>query len=599
MYLNTTDAIHDCMVQNLRTPIVCVMGHVDHGKTSLLDKIRGTTIAEREAGLITQHIGATEVPLDVIKRLSGDLFKVKTKVPGLLFIDTPGHRAFTTLRARGGALADLAVVVIDVNEGFQPQTIEVIEILKRFRTPFVIAANKIDTINGWNAKPGKPFILSYPQQAEHVKNALDEKVYAIIGKLYEIGFSSDRYDRIRDFQRNIGVIPTSAKTGEGIPDLLMVLMGLAQKFLEKDLTYKATGPGIGTVLEVKEEVGLGTTLDVILYDGEFKVGDTIVVGSLGKPIVTRIRALLKPRPLSEIRAEEKFKHVRKVVAASGVKIAAPNLDGALAGSEIRVAEGNVEEVMSQIKSQIDAVRMETESKGILIKADTIGSLEALMNEFRKENIPIRKSDIGDISRRDIMEVKTIKDPLFSVIVGFNVDILPDAREELVGSNITVFINDVIYKLIEDYQEWMKEQKKLMEKKRYEAIIMPGSFRILPDCIFRQSKPAVVGVRVLGGIIKTGLDVIREDGVVVGKIKGIQQHNENLSVATSGQEVAVAIEGPVVGRQIKEGDTLYIDVPEKHAKIAEQELFESMKTEDKQALKQFLEIKRRENPFWGK
>lgn len=583
---------------NLRTPIVCVMGHVDHGKTSLLDKIRGTAIAEREAGLITQHIGATEVPLEVIKHVCEAIFKGETKLPGLLFIDTPGHRAFTTLRARGGALADLAVLVIDVNEGFQPQTIEVVEILKRFKTPFVVAANKIDTIHGWNSAPGEPFILSYPQQAEHVRNALDEKIYAIIGKLYEMGFSSDRYDRIRDFQRNIGVVPTSAKTGEGIADLLMVLMGLAQKFLEKDLRYRATGAGVGTILEVKEEVGLGTTLDVILYDGEFKVGDTIVVGSLEEPIVTKIRALLKPRPLSEIHAEEKFKHVKKVTAASGVKIAAPDLDGALAGSEIRVVENNVNEVVAQIKSQIDAVRVETDSKGILIKADTIGSLEALMNEFKKENIPIRRSDIGDISRRDIMEVKTIKHPFFSVIVGFNVDILPDAKEEL-GSKIKVFINDVIYRLIEDYQEWMKEQKQLMEKKRYETIIMPGSFRILPDCIFRQSKPAVVGVRVVGGIIKTGLDVIREDGVVVGKIKGIQQHNENLSEAAAGQEVAVAIEGGVVGRNIKEEDILYIDMPEKHARIVEQELFESMKIEDKETLMQFLEIKRKDNPFWGK
>lgn len=587
------------MEQNLRTPIVCVMGHVDHGKTSLLDRIRGTTIAEREAGLITQHIGATEVPLDVIKRVCGAIFKGDTKIPGLLFIDTPGHRAFTTLRARGGALADLAVLVVDINEGFQPQTIEAVEILKRFKTPFIVAANKLDKISGWNPQTGEPFVLSYPEQAEHVKAALDEKIYVLIGKLYELGFSSDRYDRVRDFQRNIGVVPLSAKTGEGIPDLLMILMGLAQKFLEKDLQYRAVGPGTGTVLEVKEEVGLGTTLDVILYDGELNVGDTIVVGSRDAPIITKIRALLKPRPLSEMRAEEKFRQVKKVVAASGVKIAAPNLEGALAGSQIRVAVNDIEEVSAQIKSEIDAVRIETEAKGILIKADTIGSLEALVNELKKENIPIRKADIGDISKRDVAEVKTMKDPLFSVILGFDVDVLPDAREELAGSDIRVFINNVIYRLIDDYKKWVTEQKQVIEKKRYETIIKPGRFVILPDCTFRQSKPAVVGVRVLGGVIKTNLDVMKENGAVVGVIKGMQERGENLSEATAGKEVAVAIEGPTVGRQIKEGDMLYIDVPEKHAKIAEQELFESMKIEDKEALMAFLEIKRRGNPFWGK
>jgi translation initiation factor 5B len=300
----------------------------------------------------------------------------------------------------------------------------------------------------------------------------------------------------------------------------MVLMGLAQKFLEKDLEYRAVGPGVGTVLEVKEEVGLGTTLDVILYDGELNVGDTIVAGSRGDPIVTKIRALLKPRPLSEIRAEEKFKQVKKVVAASGIKIAAPSLESALAGSQVRVALNNIEEVAAAIKSEIDAVRIETESNGILIKADTIGSLEALVNELKKENIPIRRADIGDISKRDVAEVKTIKDPLFSVIVGFDVDVLPDAKEELTGSDIRVFINDVIYQLIEDYKKWVTEQKQLIEKKRYETIIKPGRLQILPDCTFRQSKPAVVGVRVLGGLIKTNLDVMKESGVVVGTIKEI-------------------------------------------------------------------------------
>ncbi len=587
------------MNQNLRTPIVCVMGHVDHGKTSLLDRIRGTTIAEREAGLITQHIGATEVPLDVIKRVCGPVFKGDTKVPGLLFIDTPGHRAFTTLRARGGALADLAVLVVDINEGFQPQTLEAIEILKRFKTPFVVAANKIDKIPGWNSQPGQPFIFSYPKQAEHVRTALDEKIYVVIGKLYELGFSSDRYDRVRDFQRNIGVIPLSAKTGEGIADLLMVLMGLAQKFLEKDLEYRAVGPGTGTVLEVKEEMGLGTTLDVILYDGELNVGDTIVVGSLGIPIVTKIRALLKPRPLTEMRAEEKFKQVKKVVAASGVKIAAPALEKALAGSQVRAAPDNINEVSAQIKSEIDAVRIETESNGIFIKADTIGSLEALVNELKKENIPIRRADIGGISKRDVAEVKTVKDPLFSVIVGFDVDVLPDAKEELAGSDIKLFMNDVIYRLIEDYKKWVTEQKQLIQKKRYETIIKPGRFMILPDCTFRQSKPAVVGVRVMGGIIRTNLEVLKEDGTIVGIIKGIQEHSENLSEAVTGKEVAVAIDGPTVGRQIKEGEKLYIDVPEKHAKIVEQELFDAMKIEDKEALMAFMDIKRRGNPFWGK
>ena len=304
-------------IRNLRTPIVSVMGHVDHGKTTLLDSIRGTAVVEGEAGAITQHIGATEVPIDIIAEKCGEPKLVdKFLVPGLLFIDTPGHHAFTSLRSRGGALADLAIVIVDINEGFMPQTIESLQILKTFKTPFVVVANKIDRIHGWDPHKNTSFAFTYNKQSEHVRNSLDNKFYEIVGELYNAGFSSDRYDRVTDFQRNIGVIPISAVTGEGIPDVLLVLLGLAQRFLESNLHYDAKGPGVGPVLEVKEERGLGTTIDVILYDGTLKKGDTIVVGTLDEPIQTKVRAVLKPRPLSEIRSEEKFKQVSKVTAAT-------------------------------------------------------------------------------------------------------------------------------------------------------------------------------------------------------------------------------------------------------------------------------------------
>lgn len=442
--------------KNLRTPIVSVMGHVDHGKTTLLDKIRGSSVAAGEAGAITQHIGATEVPIDVIVEKCGNpSLRERFVVPGLLFIDTPGHHAFTSLRSRGGALADLAIVVVDINEGFKPQTIESLQILKRFKTPFVVVANKIDRIHGWNPVPNSPFLVSYNKQAEHVKGYLDNKFYEIIGELFNIGFNADRYDRIKDFQRTIGVIPISGHTGEGIPDVLMILLGLAQKFLEVNLQYDATGPGVGTVLEVKEERGLGTTVDMILYDGMLQKGDTIVLGSLGEPIQTKVRAILKPRPLTEIKSEEKFQQIDKVIAAAGIKISAPNLDGALAGTPLRVATAEtIDKIVKEIKQEVDAVHIDTDIMGITIKADTIGSLEALVNELKKEDIAIRKADVGDITHRDIVEVSAIEDPQYSVLVGFNVKILPDAKEKAQLSNIKLFVNDVIYRLIEDYKEWI-------------------------------------------------------------------------------------------------------------------------------------------------
>lgn len=587
--------------ENLRTPIVCVMGHVDHGKTSLLDNIRGSAVVSGEAGAITQHIGATEVPIESIVEKCGDPGLLdKFVVPGLLFIDTPGHHAFTTLRSRGGALADLAVVIVDINEGFKPQTIESLHILKQHKTPFVVVANKIDKIHGWNPQKGAPFMASYNKQSEHVRASLDNKFYEVVGELYNHGFSSDRYDRVADFQHNVGVIPISAITGEGVPDLLMVLLGLAQRFLESNLHYDAEGPGVGTVLEVKEERGLGTTLDLILYDGTLKKGDTIVVGSLGEPIQTKVRAVLKPRVLSEINVEDKFNQVSKVTAAIGVKISAPNLDGALSGGSVRVATPEtLDTVIEEVRSEVEDVQIDTDQSGITIKADTIGSLEALVNELRKEDIPIRKADVGDISNRDIVEVSAIEEPSHSVIVGFNVNILPDAKEKLQSTSVKLFMNDVIYRLIDDYKDWIKEQRALSEKAISETIIKPGMFTIMPDCTFRQSKPAVVGVRIIGGVVKTKVDVTNEDGIVVGTIKGLQSQGENIGQARIGMEVAMSIEGPTVGRQIHEGDTLHANIPERHAKILEHELYDSLSADELEALDAFLEIKRRDNPFWAK
>lgn len=580
------------MPNDLRTPIVAVLGHVDHGKTTLLDKIRGTTFAEKEPGLITQHIGATEVPLDIISKLCGSLLE-GIRIPGLLFIDTPGHHAFTTLRARGGALADIAILVVDLNEGFQPQTIESVNILKQHKTPFIVAANKIDRIHGWRAHDNMLFTETFKLQSERTQRLLDERIYAIVEGLYNAGFSSDRYDRIRDFTKNISVVPTSARTGEGIPDLLMVSLGLAQRFLEKDLRLHANGPALGTVIEIKEEKGFGITLDAIIYDGVLNTGDQIVVGAFEQPIVTKVRALLKPESAGG------FKRVKRVIAAAGVKIAAPGIENALAGSPVRVVANDTDKVVADVEKEIRAIAISTQDVGVVIKADTIGALEALTGELSRAEIPISKAGLGEVSRRDVIEAETISDSLYSVVLGFNVDVLPDAKDAAEKSNVSLFVGDVIYGLIEEYQIWFEKQKTLHGKKRYETIVRPGKIKILPGFVFRQSKPAIVGIQVLGGTLRNGVSLVREDGVRVGTLKGIQDRGENVSEIHEGKEVAVSIDGPTVGRQINEGDLLYVEVPEKHAKVMEQELYDALGQSERLMLDEFLTIKRRDNPFWAK
>ncbi len=578
-----------------RQPIVSVLGHVDHGKTSLLDRIRGSAVVQREAGLITQHIGATEVPIEhiykVCRPLIGDR---KFNVPGLLFIDTPGHQSFTSLRARGGALADLAVLVIDINEGLKPQTLESITILKRFKTPFIIAMNKIDLIEGWETTPNKPFILSYKGQSEEARGKLDERMYKIIGDLYEKGYSADRYDRIEDFTKAIAVVPISARNGEGLPDLLLVLIGLAQRFLEEQLKTEE-GPAQGTILEVKEEKGLGSALDVIIYGGTLHRGDTVILGTKGKPLTTKVKAILKPKPLDEIRdPKDRFDQVKEVSAAIGVKLLCQSIDGVVAGGPLRGTGANVnaalDEVVNETKVNIDIV-----DAGVYIKADAIGSLEALAFECKNAEIPIRKYDTGAISRKDIIDAAAYGTPQHRVIMGFNVDLLPEAKEALPNYPLKVFTNDVVYRLIEDYQKWVEEEKRKLDIEKRAEYAFPGKIKLLPNCVFRGSKPAIVGVRVLAGRIRPNQTLLNIDGTDIGKIRSIRSGEEVVKEAIQGQEVAVAIEGPTVGRQICVEDILYVDLRE--TSLKEMQAMD-LNADDRMVLEELKEVKRKTDKFWG-
>jgi translation initiation factor 5B len=578
-----------------RQPIVSVLGHVDHGKTSLLDFIRGTTVVSRESGAITQHIGATEVPIDVIYNVCGDLLTSKKfTLPGLLFIDTPGHHAFTTLRSRGGSLADLAVLIVDVNEGFRPQTHESVNILKQYKTPFIIAANKIDKISGWQKGKGiaKTRIES---QRVPTKTLFEEKLYDLIGIIYDKGFESDIYYNVKDFKKALPIIPISAKTGEGIPELLMVLVGLAQRFLEEQLTTES-GAGKGTVLEVKEDVGLGTTVDAIIYSGTIRKEDTLIFGTQDDPLITKIKALLKPKPLDEIRdPRERFDNINEVHAACGIKISATNLDNVVPGAPLRVAHDDIDELIREIKEQ-SKVNIELDKDGIFIKADTIGSLEALVKESRDKGIHIRKAEIGNVSKRDIVETSAYINPLEKVIFSFNIKVLPEAKEELAGTNVTLFDEDVIYTIMENYDVWVEKKKAELERERRQDYIHPGMIKFLPEYVFRVSHPAVIGVRILAGRIKDGMRLMREDGKVIGAIRGIQSENKSIEEAIQGQEVAISIEGATVGRQIKGDDILYTSIPESDAKKLKE--MDVLNIDEKDILNRIIEIKRKGDKFWG-
>jgi translation initiation factor 5B len=582
---------------SLRQPIVVVLGHVDHGKTTLLDKIRGTSVASREPGAITQWIGASLVPKETLKEICGALlekFKFQILIPGLLFIDTPGHETFSNLRRRGGSASDIAILVVDITKGFEPQTIESIEILKARKTPFMVAANKIDAIPGWKSYINLSFLESLEKQHEEVKIELENRIYSLIGELSKFNFKSDRFDRIKDFRTYVSIVPTSAKTGEGIPELLAVLVGLTQAFM-KEILKVTSGPGKGAVIEVKEEVGLGVTLNAIIYDGVIKVGDKIVVGGKEGVIETHVKALLLPKPLDEIRdPRDKFITVSQVNAAAGVKISAPNLESALAGSPLYVVPENEykQKYVKLIEEEIGKLRINTDITGVVLKADTLGSLEALIDVLKRLNIPVRIADVGDVSKRDIVEAEVVKqkDKFLGVVLAFNIKVFSDAEEEAEKAEVPIFKSNIIYRLIEDYVEWVKKEKTAGKEAELSKLIKPGKIKILEGYIFRRSKPAIVGIEVLEGIIKPKYPVMNKDGKLIGEILRIQDKGKDVQEAKTGMQAAISIDKGVVGRNIEEGDILYVAVPEAHAQSFLTKFKDELTPEELNLLKEILELK---------
>jgi translation initiation factor 5B len=586
---------------DLRQLIVSVVGHVDHGKSSILDKVRCSNIIDTEAGKITQAIGASCVPMDSISKICGSLLKIDTvKIPGLLFIDTPGHAAFTSLRRRGGSLADMAILVVDINEGFKPQTKEALEILKQFKTPFIVAANKLDLLPGWQPNE-KFFIPNLKSQTQSLQTTLDTKIYELVGKLHELGFQSERLDRVEDFAKQIAIVPCSAKTGEGIPEILMGLIGMAQKFMGDSLELNTKEPAKGVVLEVKEAKGLGKVLDTIIYSGTIKRNDQIIIGGVDDVIKTKVKLLQVPLPLCEIRDKKtNFKLTPEVKAAASVRISAPNIDKVIAGMPVIVVNPeNQSQAEEELKKQIDEVIIQTDQQGIVIKADSLGSLEALVKMLQEREISIKSATIGNISKKDIIEAEANfeNDPLDCVILGFNTKIQKDVEDLAKEKKVKVISSEVIYSIIDEYEKYKEESKKQFQKDKLELLITPAKMRQMPGYVFRQCNPAIVGVEIISGSLKLNSPVMNKTGKTLSHVRTMQEDQDNVKTAEAGKQVAISLDHITIGRQMNEGDILYSAIPEEDFKKFK-ELKDLLKPEQKELLKEIAEIMRKANPFWG-
>ncbi|KAL8853837.1 MAG: hypothetical protein Q9221_001308 [Calogaya cf. arnoldii] len=559
---------------NLRSPICCILGHVDTGKTKLLDKIRQTNVQEGEAGGITQQIGATYFPVDALQTKTHVVNKdgaFEFKVPGLLVIDTPGHESFTNLRSRGSSLCNIAILVVDIMHGLEPQTLESMRLLRDRKTPFIVALNKIDRLYGWKKVDNNGFQESLAMQNKAVHNEFRDRLEKTRVAFAEQGFNSELYNENKSMAKNVSLVPTSAHTGEGIPDMLKLLVTLTQERMTNKLMYLSEVEC--TVLEVKVIEGLGTTIDVVLSNGVLHEGDRIVICGLNGAITTNIRALLTPAPLKELRIKSQYVHNHEVKASLGVKIAANDLEHAIAGSRLLVVgpEDNEEDLEEEVMSDIENLlgKVSKTGRGVSVQASTLGSLEALLEFLKVSKIPVANISIGPVYKRDVMQAGIMleKSKEFAVMLCFDVKVDKEAQAYADEVGVKIFTADIIYHLFDDFTKHMAQ---LVEQRKEDSKLLAVFPCVLaPVAVFNKKDPIVVGVDVTEGNLRllTPIAAVRMNPVTnvkeivsLGRVQSIERDHKQIPICKKGQpSVAVKIEGPnqpTYGRHLEEKDTLY-------------------------------------------
>ncbi|MEM3498742.1 MAG: translation initiation factor IF-2 [Conexivisphaerales archaeon] len=545
------------MEKAMREPIVVVLGHVDAGKTSLLDKLRGTAVQQKEAGGITQHIGASLFPSDVLVSMTGKLlskYRINVKIPGVLFIDTPGHEAFSNLRYRGGSAADIAIIVVDITKGIEKQTIESINILKDKKVPFLIALNKVDLIAGWRYNPHNTIEENIRLQDNATQKLLDERIYTVLGQLAQLGFDGEAYYRITSFTKQVAMIPVSATTGEGIPEMLTVLLGLVQNFMKNKLAFRKE-PGRGIILEVKEEEGMGTVFHVILLEGMVSINNKVVIGTLAGSKTTKIKGIYLPKPLDEMRdPRDKFKPVREVEASSGISVIVSDPDEVVAGAPMYVITDEKDELNAkkEIADELKKLIIKNDQVGVIVKVDALGSLEAMSFLLKQAGIPIRYAEVGSVTKKDIIEAELVreKDKYLGVILAFNQKILVE------NTTVKIFSGKVMYDIIEEYQRYVVEQKEKDLHLKLDQMTYPAKLQVIKGYIFRRSNPAIFGIRVIQGTLKPKVRVMNLYGKEIGVIEQIQVQGETVQEVRAGEDSAISIRDITIGRHIREDEILY-------------------------------------------
>ena len=574
---------------SLRSPIICILGHVDAGKTSLLDCLRRSKVQSGEAGGITQQIGATFFPIEHVVRRTASLIEAnkfrgadskkalmpsESKLPGFLMIDTPGHSCFTHLRSRGSSLCDIAILLVDLTKGLEAQTKESLDLLRRRKCPFIVVINKVDRMYDWVPTLDAPFSVCLSKQKKYVHSEFLSRVQTVKTQLMEEGFNSELFYENTDLRKTVSLVPVSATTGEGIPDLLCLLTQIVENFMESKVTLHEKGSVDCTLLEVKKTEGFGTTLDVILVNGALHIGDTIVVCGLNGPIVTTIRNLLSPAPCTELRLRGDFVTHQSVHAAKGVKIAAHDIEDAVAGTPLFVYNDkdpspSLEDLKSDVMKDVTSLnsRLEASGRGITLQASTLGSLEALLSFFEEKKVPVACIALGPIHKRHMIhcQVSLERDPKNALLLAFDVPISKEAQEIADFHKIPIFSSNVIYTLFDRYIAYVKQKEEQAKDRNQNLVVFPVSFRYLQT--FRAADPIVLGVEVLRGQLRSGTPIgilpknnadsstnsLSPSFQTIGTVVSVQSEHKEIPISRAGSKVAIKIQtkdlGAVVGRHV--------------------------------------------------
>ena len=598
--------------ETLKSPICSFMGHVDAGKTSLMDVIRNTKVQEKEAGGITQSIGSSFVNIEDIVDITNVIngkFEVKPEIPGILIIDTPGHEAFNTLRERGSSLCDIAILVVDINDGVKPQTIESIKLLRDKRVPFVIAATKLDTIYNYKVTEEISLRKALKQQKKETINMIETSMYDIQYELEKEGIKSVFYFKNKNPQKVYSIVPVSSRTKEGIADLLALMIYISQNWMNKKITYQEEVDA--TIMESYQDSKHGWVLDIILKNGTINVGDKFIVCGRESSRTITVRKLLVKK--------NKLEDVKSVRASDGIRVIASNCDNCYSGTKLYPIDNNEKEVLQIANEEIDNYwkSFDLDQIGVCIQAKTFGELDALYQLVKKDGIPIMSVSLKKLGEKDFDRIKiktdNIDDLEYNTLLYFgeldNFDKFDKVAKE---KGIKLFNSEIVYGLIDEYKKYSKQCLEERQKKQIASgnAIYPCKLKIFKQHIYMKggTNNLLFGVKVLEGKLRIGspLYVVKKERFEkdkiynmktekeygLGIVTSLQKNNEDIELANQGDEVCIRLDNVnelIFSRHFDHKDTIISHLSRESIDILKKDYRDNMTKQDWMLVVEFMKI----------